>query len=174
LFGNKKSKKEILLTRDGEKNKLCFRISTLKQKAEVCQFLLTHLTRHQEIALVFSMVHSFCTQKFHFPIPFHFMLKNLNFDSVLLPPPKKGGSKAQNFTNTWEANIACEFHSSSLIVVMTLERFHHSSYYFSRVNCSFICMMIPTHWALLNSLQTSEQTMWQNLSWVSITSRNRH
>jgi hypothetical protein len=29
-------------------------------------------------------------------------------------PPKKGGSKAQNFTNTWEAKNACEFHSSSL------------------------------------------------------------
>jgi hypothetical protein len=38
----------------------------------------THLPRHQEIALGFSMVHSFCTQtnpsqKFHFPIPFHFI-----------------------------------------------------------------------------------------------------
>jgi hypothetical protein len=71
------------------------------------------------------------------------MLKNLNFDAVFLPP-KKGGSKAKNFTNTWEANIACEFHSSSLIDVMTLERFHHSSYYFPSINCSFKCMMIPT------------------------------
>jgi hypothetical protein len=77
LFGNKKSRREILLTREGGK-KIVLQNILLEAKGRsqpVSSY--THLPRHQEIALVFSMVHSFCTQnpsqKFPFPhsIPFH-------------------------------------------------------------------------------------------------------
>jgi hypothetical protein len=100
-----KKQKGNSIDKRGEKKKIVLQNILLEAKGRsqpVSSY--THLPRHQEIALVFSMVHSFCTQtnpsqKFHFPIPFQFMLKNLNFDAVFLPP-KKGGSKAKNFTNT--------------------------------------------------------------------------
>ncbi len=99
-----KKQKGNSIDKRGGKKKLCFRISSLKPKAEVSQFLLTHTyldtkKLHWFFLWYILFVHKIHHKNSHFPIPFHFMLKNLNFDAVFLPP-KKGGSKAKNFTNT--------------------------------------------------------------------------
>jgi hypothetical protein len=141
----------------------------------------THLPRRQEIALVFSMVHSFCTQtnpsqKFHFPIPFHFIsCWRISILMLSFFHPRKEDQKPKISQTLWEANIACEFQGSSLIVVMTLERFHHSSYYFPEGQLLFQ-MHDDTNtvedYQIVYKL--TNKTMWQNLSWVSIMSHNRH
>ncbi len=65
LFGNKKSRKEVLLTKEGEKKIVLQNILLEVKGRSLPVSSYTHLPRHQEIALVFSMVHSFCTQTHH-------------------------------------------------------------------------------------------------------------
>ncbi len=65
-LATKKAERKFYWQERGEK-KLCFRISSLKQKAEeVWQFLLTHTYLDtKKLHWFFSMVHSFCTQTHH-------------------------------------------------------------------------------------------------------------
>jgi hypothetical protein len=58
---------------------------------------------------------------------------------------------------------------------MTLERFHHSSYYFPEGQLLFQ-MHDDTNTVEVYQIvyKLPNKTMWQNLSWVSIMSSNRH
>ncbi len=181
VWQQKKQKGNSIDKRGGKKN-LCFRISSLKQKAEVSQFLLTHTyldtkKLHWFFLWYILFVHKQTHHKNSIS-PFHsisFHVEESQFWCCLSSTQERRIKSPKFHKHFWEANIACEFQGSSLIVVMTLERFHHSSYYFPEGQLLFQ-MHDDTNtvedYQIVYKL--TNKSMWQNLSWVSIMSRNRH
>jgi hypothetical protein len=180
-LATKKAERKFYWQERGEK-KLCFRISSLKQKAEVSQFLLTHTyldtkKLHWFFLWYILFVHKQTHHKNSIS-PFHsnsFHVEESQFWCCLSSTQERRIKSPKFHKHFWEANIACEFQGSSLIVVMTLERFHHSSYYFPEGQLLFQ-MHDDTNtvedYQIVYKL--TNKSMWQNLSRVSIMSRNRH
>jgi hypothetical protein len=120
VWQQKKQKGSSIDKRGGEKN-CASEYPPWSKRQEVCQFLLTHAYLDtKKLHWFFLLVHSFCTQTHHTKIPFPHSIPIHVEESQIwccLSSTQERRIKSPKFPQTREKQIiACEFHSSSLIV----------------------------------------------------------